>query len=248
MIPVNPAQRLTVVRERRLAWRVPDPARIAALAASFDPVVGLLVVTAAYPGMRWGELTGLQRRNVHLAGSGAGFVPFIRVDPLVGALHEVGGRCWLGPPKTEAAERVVHLPPFLADMLAAHLEAHPYPFVFCGERGGWLRRSNFHKRAWAPALARAAESGLDLPEPMTFHRLRHVHKSWMTEDHTPPFLQDYRLGHAPRGAQGVYEHHTPAMVTRLMAGLEQRWRSQGQAGGLRDVAYCGAGLFLAPIV
>ncbi|BCB83732.1 hypothetical protein Psuf_010450 [Phytohabitans suffuscus] len=31
----------------------------------------------------------------------------------MGALHEVGGRLYLGPPKTAGSAREVHLPPFI---------------------------------------------------------------------------------------------------------------------------------------
>jgi hypothetical protein len=60
---------------------------------------------------------------------------------------------------------------------------------------------------------------------MTFHSLRHTHKTWMAEHHTPPSLQDYRMGHCPRGIAGRYEHPTEAMVAELMGDLEQRWHN-----------------------
>jgi integrase len=44
----------------------------------------ILVITAAYTGMRWGELAGLAKANTHL-GDG-----HISIHPEVGALHEVG--------------------------------------------------------------------------------------------------------------------------------------------------------------
>jgi hypothetical protein len=46
----------------------------------------------------------------------------------------------------------------------------------------------------------------------------------MAEHHTPPSLQDYRMGHSPRGVAGRYEHPTPVMVAELMRDLEQRWQ------------------------
>jgi hypothetical protein len=67
----------------------------------------ILVVTAAYTGMRWGELAGLAKANTHL-GDG-----LIKVHPDVGALHEVSGTLYLGPPKSAASVRDIHLPPFL---------------------------------------------------------------------------------------------------------------------------------------
>jgi integrase len=62
------------------------------------PDAGLLTVTAAYTGLRWGELAGLQWKRTYL-----GTNPRIEVDPEYGALHEINGRMELGPPKTPPA-------------------------------------------------------------------------------------------------------------------------------------------------
>ena len=106
------------------------------------------------------------------------------------------------------------------------------------ELGWWLRRGAFRDRVWLPALAR-----LDVAEGpegeladgrFTFHSLRHTHKTWMAADYAPPSLQDYRLGHIPRGVQGRYEHPTPVMVERLVARLEQRWRGATPGGEGED--------------
>jgi hypothetical protein len=78
-------------------------------------------------------------------------VPHIDVDPKFGALHEVRGRLELGPPKTPASVRTVHLPPFLADELRAHRDRNPDArFVFTGAGGGLHRRSNFRRRYGCP--------------------------------------------------------------------------------------------------
>jgi hypothetical protein len=69
-------------------------AQVHAIAARMRrPINALLVVTAAYTGMRWGELSGLCRDNVDLTTAS------IHVHPQVGALHEVDGTLFLGPPK-----------------------------------------------------------------------------------------------------------------------------------------------------
>ena len=46
----------------------------------------------------------------------------IVVDPDIGALHEVDGKLELGPPKTAKSARTITLPPFLIDLLRAHLD------------------------------------------------------------------------------------------------------------------------------
>lgn len=54
-----------------------------------------MVITAAYTGMRFGELAGLSRANVHLDRA------LIHVAGDTGALHEVSGNRWLGPPQDQ---------------------------------------------------------------------------------------------------------------------------------------------------
>ncbi|MGC9671076.1 tyrosine-type recombinase/integrase [Planosporangium sp. 12N6] len=106
----------------------------------------LLVITAAYTGMRFGELAGLSRANIHLDRA------VIHVAADTGALHEVAGQRWLGPPKTKAAVRDIRLPPFLVDGLDRLLRAHPYDTVFCTDTGKWLWRTTpagSPARAWA---------------------------------------------------------------------------------------------------
>ncbi len=91
---------------------------------------------------------------------------------VVEILTEVGGRIDFGPPKTKASKRQVALPPFLTEIFAGLLEAHsggPNDVVFVGREGGPLRRTNFRKRHWLPALERA-----ELPMELRFHDLRHT--------------------------------------------------------------------------
>ena len=107
--------------------------------------IGLLIITGAWTGARWGELTGLQRVNTHLDDG------VIVVDPVIGALHESRSRLWLGPPKTAASVRTITLPPLLIKLLRDHIDATDGDAVFPGPRGGWLRRSNVYRRALRPA-------------------------------------------------------------------------------------------------
>jgi integrase len=159
-----------------------------------SPDNAVLIITAAYTGLRWGELAGLQWDHVDLR-SGE-----IVVDPGVGALHEIGGRLELGPPKTPASVRTIHLPPFLVELLAQLRHRRPdTEFVFTGADGGLHRRSNFRRRVWIPALTGrddATACGRPPIQPgMHFHDLRHTHKTWLIEDRIPEVVQHQRLGH-----------------------------------------------------
>jgi integrase len=190
----------------------------------------ILVITAAYTGMRWGELAGLARANTRL-GTG-----IIRVHPEVGALHEVGGNLYLGPPKTADSARDIHLPPFLIALLGELLDSHDYDQVFCGARGGFLRRSNMSRRVFRPAVNGTATTP-PVIAGMHFHDLRHTHKTWLIEDDIPEVAQAERLGHHIPGVRGIYSHVTPTMRQRLTAALQQRWQTTQSptTGGLAVV-------------
>jgi len=194
---------------------------VRAIAQRCCPATALLVVTAAYTGLRWGELAGLRWHRVDLARGS------ITVDPLDGALHEIGGRLQLGPPKTKAGARTVHLPQFLTDQLEDHraqqsrrLREH----VFTGPDGGLLRRTHFRRRTWLPAVGGDTRHGWTPILPgLHFHDLRHTHKTWLIEDGVPEVLQHKRLGHRMPGIRGTYSHVTSVMVDAMLDGLQRRW-------------------------
>jgi integrase len=170
--------------------------------------------------MRWGELAGLARANTHLDDG------LIRVDPEVGALHEVGAQLYLGPPKTRDSARDIHLPPSLVAKLKTQLDSHDHDLVFTGARGGLLRRSAMSRRVFAPAVN--GERRANLPPViagMHFHDLRHTHKTWLIEDDIPEVAQAKRLGHRLPGVRGIYSHVTPTMIQRIVDALEHRWTS-----------------------
>jgi integrase len=181
-----------------------------------------LVITAAYTGMRFGELAGLTRAHVHLDRA------LIHVAADTGALHEVGGARWLGPPKTKAAVRDITLPPFLIDALDRLLRAHPFDTVFCTTGGGWLWRTTFIARAWRPACDGCHRAGWEPIIPgFRFHDQRHTHRTWMDEDGIPEVLKAHRLGHQLPGIRGVYAHVTQPMQDSLLAALHRRWLDGG---------------------
>lgn len=225
LIPVNPCKALRVERTSPQEKAHATPLQILQIAARMDAANALLVITAAYTGMRWGELTGLAWDNVQLDQE----QPEISITPEESTLHEISGRLWLDEPKTNNSVRRVALPPFLTDTLRSARNASPTDFVFTAERGGWLRRTNFRTRTWEPALRGIP----DHPDPqrrtpivpgMTFHGLRHTHKTWMIEEDIPEIVQDKRLGHATPGIGARYSHVTAPMLHDLCTKLENRYQ------------------------
>lgn len=110
--------------------------------ATVDQVYGLaelvpvrfrvLVLAAAFTGLRWGELIALRRCDVDLPHR------VLHVRRRL-AQPRRGGR-QAGPPKSEAGVRSVALPAVLVDELRAHIEnyagAGAEGLLFRGEKGG----------------------------------------------------------------------------------------------------------------
>ncbi|WP_165549682.1 hypothetical protein [Kribbella speibonae] len=101
--------------------------------------------------LRWGELAGLQRRDVSLT---HGVVKVRRA-----AVELPTGELRIRPPKSDAGIRDIHLPELVIEDVRLHFEiyvkAGAASHVFTGAKGALLRRSNF-QRAWWKAVTAAA--------------------------------------------------------------------------------------------
>lgn len=120
------------------------------------------VATAAWTGIRLGELRALTWDDIDLA------TRLITVDKTRYRQH-------LQRSTKNGESRTVPIPPHLASELTAWRATcprHPERLVFCGPRGTPLDGDDFRRRVFAPALGRA---GLD---PATrIHDLRHTSAS-----------------------------------------------------------------------
>jgi integrase len=101
-----------------------DLAAVQAIRARLKPDAALLVLTAVFTGMRWGEACGMRRSlltAVPAEGKKSPAPGRYEIDPLVGAVHEDShARRYFGPPKGGRG-RVVDLPPFLVKHLLRHI-------------------------------------------------------------------------------------------------------------------------------
>lgn len=184
------------VRERRLASnpcvglslpRVPLSSRRYLTAAEVERLASeagrheLVVLTLAYCGLRWGEMSALQVRHLD---------PLRRRLLIERASSEVKGSLTVGPPKA-GARRTVPLPGFLADALGASVAGRsPEDLLFPGAQGAMLRRSAAYKGWWGSAVRRA---GL---EPLSPHELRHTAASLAVSSGASVLLVQRMLGHA----------------------------------------------------
>lgn len=189
---------------------------VEALAGVIDPHYRPLLYSAVYLGARWGELAGLKREHLDLVR---------RRVHIVGSLQEIAGALeWLPETKSAASRRVLSVPTFLAEMLAAHLAGE---FVFTSKRGHLLRRSTFRQGVWLPAIR---DAGL---EPLRFHDLRHTCASLLIAEGAHPKEIQARLGHSSiTTTLNVYGHLFPSLDERLAERLDATYQ---QARSNRDV-------------
>lgn len=183
--------------ERSPEMRFADVDQVAELADAVGPRYRALVLTAAFTGLRWGELAGLRRHRVNL---------LHRSLAVAEILTEVNGRLDVGPPKTDAGRRTVALSAFLVDELERHLEewSEPGPdgLVFPAPDGGPMRRSNFRRRTWDPATRAAGVPGL------RFHDLRHSAGTLAAVTGATTKELMARMGHSSPRAALIYQHAT----------------------------------------
>ncbi len=144
LVTRNPCLEKGAGVERAPEMSIATPEQVGAIAAAVDRRYRALVLTAAYAGCRWGELTGLRCRNLDLAKGTLSVVEQV--------VKLRGGQLLTREPKSASGRRVVHLPAGLIAELEAHVAQFVAPdpdaLVFTSGTGGPLRQSNFRNRQW----------------------------------------------------------------------------------------------------
>ena len=181
----NPAERIPVPTSRLVEPRFLTAIEVEQLATAIADPFGVWVHLMAYGGLRFSESVALRRSRCELLRNR------IIVDQ---AATEVSGRLVFGPTKNRRT-RIVVLPRFLTEDLAAHLasdaaEPGPDGLVFQSPRGGPLRYRSFHRHIWPAALNAA---GL---ESLRIHDLRHTAASLLIAEGAGPKQVQEHLGHS----------------------------------------------------
>jgi integrase len=232
LIRRNPCRIKGADKARRAERAVATVPQVYALSVLLGKRWRAFTLTAAFAGIRWGELIALRRTDVDLEA---------RTIQVTRAFAELsGGRLVLVPPKSEASERVVTIPGVLVGELRAHLDdfvgADDDALVFTGERGGTPKRGSW--RSTVRWTARVAEAGL--PAGFTFHDLRHTgnHLASMSGASTRELM--HRMGHSTMRAALIYQHATGDRAREIADRLnevverETKPRGPGTAGGTPD--------------
>lgn len=227
----NPADGIRVPRGERqemqfleaeevfaLADAVANPPRPRSQPLRTYPQYGLLVRFAAFTGMRAGEIGALRIGRVN---------PLHRWVEVAESAEEIRGELMYGPPKTYARRRV-ELPAQLAEEIGEHIESRrcgPDGFVFTAPDGGPPRHTNFYRRHFKPAVARA---GVD--PRVRFHDLRHTAAALMIAEGAHLLVVKERLGHSTITVTADrYGHLFPSLEAALTLKLDETYRTAAAA-------------------
>lgn len=168
----------------------------------------LLVLFAWSHGLRWGEAVGVRKKHFRLD---VGEIDIhVRLEP--GTLRE-------GPPRKGASVRTIDAARWFAKLIEPELKGlRDDDLVFTSRTGKVLRPKGF-AAAWEAGVSATSMKGL------TFHDLRHTHKTDMDEDHIAEPLKKARMGHRDRSVPGIYGHTTDRMRDHLLGCLDRRYRT-----------------------
>ena len=209
----SPADGVRLPRSHPTGMRLLEPSEVAALADALPARYSSLATTAAYTGMRWGELAGLRVTDLDLQRN--------RLTVRSTLVEATGQTPQLGPPKSKASERSIALPHFVIETLTHHLETHApvEDMVWTSEQGALLRRGSFG-RIWRKAVAES------VGPPCRIHDLRHTHAAWLIADGQHPKAIQTRLGHGSIAVtMDRYGHLMNGLDDQIALHLDARARS-----------------------
>jgi integrase len=198
MIPRNPCQ------IRGAGVENPEERPVLSLAEVFEladrmkhPRYRALILLSVFGTLRWGEVTGLRRRDLAPDGS------WVRVT---GALVELKGKGLVyGPPKARASLRTNALPdairPIIVEHLAKYVANGGNAWVFTGDRGNPIRSGNRNLlTGWKQAVVAIGRPGLH------FHDLRHTGNTLAAQTYVSTKDLMARMGQDSPRAALIYQH------------------------------------------
>ncbi|WP_433417522.1 tyrosine-type recombinase/integrase [Microtetraspora malaysiensis] len=195
-------------------------AQVYALADAIEPRFRALVLLGTFGSLRWGELTGLRRRDVDLdAGT-------VRVERQL--IRITGQGLVFTEPKSAAGKRTVVFPELIAQDLRAHIKDFAQDgddgLIFVGPDDGPLWNSNFNRRFWGKALT---DAGL---AKIHFHDLRHTGNTLAANAGASIRELMDRMGHSSTRAAMIYQHGSHERQREVADRLDSLARGQLKSG------------------
>jgi integrase len=142
-----------------------DVTEVGQLADTIDERYKALVLISSWCGLRWGEVTELQRKDF------SADCALITVER--GVVHR-DGKCFVDTPKSKKGRKVVtppHIRPAIKHHLATYVAKEPDALAFPADRSCHLSDKTF-RRYFAAALKDIGRDGKKKPRP-AIHDLRH---------------------------------------------------------------------------
>lgn len=205
----NPASGVKTAKTQRREMHFLDAAHFERVADAIDPRYRVLVLFAAYSGLRPSEQTALRVGRLDL---------LRRTVRVCEAAVPVGGRLVWGTTKTGEA-RTIKLPRFLCDELGAYLADRPTgpdDLVFTMPLGGALVHSRV-RIAFKTAVRAAG-----LPDDLRYYDLRHTAASLMIREGASVKAIQKQLGHATASMTlDTYGHLFPDELEAVADRLDQ---------------------------
>jgi integrase len=214
LIAANPCRVRGAGQAKRVKKIVPATlAELETLTVAMPAKYQLLVLLAAWCGLRFGELAELRRSDVDVV---KGAIHIRR-----GVVRTNAGRVVKGP-KSDAGKRTVALPPHLLPVVKDHIRDHAAMgrdgLLFPAGHGEQLAPSTLY-RVFYPARKKAGR------EDLRFHDLRHTGAVLAASTGATLAELMARLGHSTPGAALRYQHAAQdrdrviaAALSKLVAG------------------------------
>ncbi|GGS80021.1 hypothetical protein GCM10010176_024280 [Nonomuraea spiralis] len=221
LIKRNPCRIKGAGQEKSPERPVLTVAQVYRIVEVIEPRYRALVLLGTFASLRWGELTGLQRRDLDLD------TGTVKVERQL--IQITGKGLTFTDPKSAAGKRTVAIPDLIIDELKAHVEDFAIDgddgLIFVGPDNGPLRNTNFNRRVWTKALQDA-----DLPK-IHFHDLRHTGNTLAASVGASIRELRARMGHSSTRAALIYQHSTDERQREVARKLDELARGALSTSG-----------------
>lgn len=170
----------------------------------------MMVLLAAWLGLRWGEVSELRRCDVSADGS---------VVAVTRAVVHRNGKCMIAGTKTDAT-RTVTVPPHIQSDLLTHMRTHvpegDESLLFAPFRDGCHVKDRVFSKEWFAPAAKAVGA-----HNVTFHGLRHFAGTTAVRSGASIVETMKRLGHSTYKAALIYQHIVDDRDAEVAAALSK---------------------------
>ncbi|MFI6928183.1 tyrosine-type recombinase/integrase [Nonomuraea spiralis] len=221
LIKRNPCRIKGAGQEKSPERPVLTVAQVYRIVEVIEPRYRALVLLGTFASLRWGELTGLQRRDLDLD------TGTVKVERQL--IQITGKGLTFTNAKSAAGKRTVAIPELIIDELKVHVKDFAVDgdegLIFVGPDNGPLRNTNFNRRVWAKALQDAG-----LPK-IHFHDLRHTGNTLAASAGASIRELMARMGHSSTRAALIYQHSTDERQREVARKLDELARGALSTSG-----------------